>query len=250
MTRKLFIAALCLLSALASVAPLHAATLADANAEFAKGDFQSATTGYEKLLADQGPDATLYYNLGNARQQLKQYGPAILAYERARLITPRDPDLLANLTLARKAATAFEENGGSPRLEAVTGYLSRNEWSWLVTGGALAIGIVAFVSGAIGLKRSTRRIAWTAAGLALLLATAGGAALWLRRAETGHGIILSEKAALLLSPFENAESIGTPGQGRIVMLGKTNGGFHYVTVPGTSLAGWLAGKDVAAVIPK
>ncbi len=247
MTRKLFIAVLCLLAGLASV---HAADLAGANAKFAKGDFEGAASDYEKLLADQGPDATLYYNLGNTRQQLKQYGPAILAYERARLITPRDPDLLANLTLARKAATAFEESGRNLRLETVTGYLSLNEWSWLVAGGTLTVGIVAFISGAMGLKPASRKVAWTAAGAAFLLALAAGGVLWLRRGETDRGIILTEKATVRLSPFENAESLGTPGQGRTVILGKTSGGFHYVSVPGTSLQGWLADKDVAPILPR
>ena len=247
MMRNLFIAILCFLSGWASV---RAATMQEANAKFGKNDFQGAATDYEKLLADQGPDATVYYNLGNTRQQLKQYGPAILAYERARLITPRDPDLLANLTLARKAAAVFEESGRNARLETVTGYLSPNEWSWLAAGGALLVGIVAFVSGAVGLKPASRRVAWTAAGAAFLLGITGGGVLWLRRGETDHGIILTEKATVRLSPFENAESLGTPGQGRIVMLGKASGGFHYVSVPGTTLQGWLADKDVAAIIPR
>ena len=106
----------------------------EANQQFKSGDFAGAAAAYEKIIAAEGPRASVYYNLGNSYQQLKQYGPAILAYERARLLTPRDPDLLANLALARKAATAFEETGLHPWLDAVVNHLSRNEWSWLVAG--------------------------------------------------------------------------------------------------------------------
>ena len=92
--------------------------LRGANQRFKAGDFAGAAAAYEKILSAEGPRASVYYNLGNAYQNLKQYGPAILAYERARLLTPRDPDLLANLALARKAAAAFEETGRDPRLDA------------------------------------------------------------------------------------------------------------------------------------
>ena len=42
----------------------------------------------KSVLAQEGPSAAAYYNLGNARQRLGNIGPAILAYERARLLTP------------------------------------------------------------------------------------------------------------------------------------------------------------------
>ena len=88
-----------------------AASMEDANGQFKAGNFEVAATHYEEVLKHEGPRASVFYNLGNSYQAQKKYGPAILAYERARLLTPRDPDLLANLNLARKAATAFDEVG-------------------------------------------------------------------------------------------------------------------------------------------
>ena len=109
------------------ICPLaFAATLDEANALYRQGNYQAAAEAYEEILTEQGPRASVFYNLGNARQQLKQHGPAILAYERAKLLAPRNPDLAANLTLARKAAADFEEPRFHPRVDAAWGYLSRN----------------------------------------------------------------------------------------------------------------------------
>ena len=183
-------------------------------------------------------------------RSLKQYGPVILAYERARLLTPRDPDLLANLALARKAATAFEESGLNPRLEAALNYLSRHEWSWLVVGGALLVGVLAVVGGVVKLPQRLRTVALMTGGVAGLVIVAGAAALYLRRDEAGRGIVLTENATVRLSPFEKAESLGTPGPGRLVHLGVETGGFRYVEIANTNLKGWLAGNDVAAISGK
>jgi tetratricopeptide (TPR) repeat protein len=242
MNKNLF---LCLCSFLLGSVSGFATAFEDANQQFKSGDFAGAAAAYEKILKSEGPRASVYYNLGNSYQQLKQYGPTILAYERARLLTPRDPDLLANLTLARKAATAFEETGLHPWLDAVVNRLSRNEWSWLVAGSALFLGMLAVVAGAVKLPR---RGILVSAGAAGVLMAAASAALYLRRGETVRGIVLSESATVRLSPFEKAESLGTPGPGRIVRLGTKNGDFQYIEVPGAGLKGWLASKDVAAIV--
>jgi len=247
--KRILFSILILMHALCGMAAADAASLADANRRYESGDFAGAAAVYENIIAAEGPRASLYYNLGNAWQQAKNHGPAILAYERARLLTPRDPDLLANLALARKAAAAFEETGRDPRLEAALGFLSRNEWSWLVAGAALFLGGLTAVSGAIGLRnRGFRKAALVSASAAVVVIIAGSVVLWMRRDEANRGVVLTERAALHLSPFEKAETLGTPGPGRIVRILERNGGFLYVSVPGTNLRGWLADHEVDAIM--
>jgi tetratricopeptide (TPR) repeat protein len=228
-------------------APGFASTFDEANAKYSAGDFSAAAAAYEKLLSSEGPRASVYYNLGNSYQQLKQYGQAILAYERARLLTPRDPDLLANLARARKAAAAFEEPVRHPWLDAALNLPSLNEWSWLLAGSALSLGALAIVAGI--LKRARRKLAIAACVNVCLIAVAG-TALYLRKGDSLHGIVLTDTAAVRLSPFEKAEALGTPGPGRMVILGDKSGDFQYVEVPATNLKGWLASKDVAAILPQ
>ena len=235
-------------------APVRAAEPAafePANQQFQKGEFAAAAVAYEQILATDGPRAAVYYNLGNCYQRLTRYGHAILAYERARLLSPRDQDLLANLALARKAAAAFEESGPQPRLEATLHFLSRNEWSWMVAVSALCLGGLSVLRGLVAMpRRGLRQAIQVTAALAVLTLMAGAAALYQRRDEGAIGIILTDKAAVRLSPFEQAESLGTPGPGRSVRLCGASGAFRYVEVPGTGLHGWLAAKDVVAIIPE
>jgi tetratricopeptide (TPR) repeat protein len=221
-----------------------------ANQQFQSGDYAGAAASYEKILTDAGPRAAVFYNLGNSYQRLGKHGPAILSYERARLLNPRDPDLLANLARARKAAAAFEENVRQARVEAALNYLSPNEWSWLVAGSALVLGGLALLAGVAGLpQRGLRQTVVATAVLACLAMALGASVLYLRRGEANRGIVLSDAATVRLSPFEKAESLGTPGPGRIVQMGGKQGDFYYIEVPGVNLRGWLASRDVAAIIP-
>jgi tetratricopeptide (TPR) repeat protein len=242
---------LVLLLGMSSVSAAGTADFEQANRQFNAGDFAAAAASYEQILAAAGARATVLYNLGNSYQRLEQYGHAILAYERARLLTPRDPDLLANLALARKAAAAFEENGDHPRLDAAVNYLSRNEWSWLVAGAVLFLGGLAVLGGVAGMpRRGHRQAALTATAAAILAIIAGAAALYHRRDESSRAIVLTEDAVVRLSPFDKAETLGSPGLGRTVHIRGHSGGFHFIEVPGTNLRGWLPAKDVAAVTPE
>ncbi len=222
-----------------------------ANQQFQAGDFAAAALAYEQILTTDGPRAAVYYNLGNCYQRLARYGHAILAYERARLLSPRDQDLLANLILARKAATAFEEPSPQPRMDAALHYFSRNEWSWVVVTSALCLGGLSVLRGLVAMpRRELRHATLAVAAVASLTLMAGAFALYQRRGETATGVVLTDKAAVLLSPFAEAESLGAPGVGRCVRLCGASGAFRYIEVPGTGLHGWLAAKDVAAIIPE
>ena len=229
---------------------LFATAFDDANRQYQSGNFSEAAATYEKILVSEGPRAAVFYNLGNSYQSLKQYGPAILAYERARLLAPRDRDLRTNLALARKASGSFEGIGNNPRLEAALVYLSRDEWSWLSAGAALIFGAVILLCGSVRLPRRMYSLAGVIAGAAGLLIVTGAAVLHLRRGESSKGIILFENATVRLSPFDKAESLGILGPGSVVRLGVKSGNFQYVEASGTNVQGWLADKEVAAVVPR
>lgn len=222
-----------------------------ANALFEAGDFAQAATAYEKILVEHGSRASAYYNLGNSHLRMGNYGSAILAYERAKLLAPHDPDLRSNLALARKNAAAFEEEPAlHPRLAAALYFPSRNEWSWLVAGGSMLLGGLGLLWGVVRVRRSwMTQVIHVSAALAVLVILVGSVALYLRRAEAARGVILNADAVLRLSPFETAGSVATPGAGRIVQLGEKSGGYRFIDIPGTDLQGWLLDSDVASVIP-
>jgi tetratricopeptide (TPR) repeat protein len=72
-----------------------------ANQAYREGRFQEAIDGYLDLIRSGKEGGPVYYNLGNAYLRSDQLGRAIWAYERAFLLTPRDPDLRFNLSHAR-----------------------------------------------------------------------------------------------------------------------------------------------------
>ena len=77
-----------------------AVTKSNADAEYAKGNYQQAIVDYEELLQN-GVSADLYYNLGNAYFRTENITKAILNYERAHMLSPGDEDIQFNLQFAR-----------------------------------------------------------------------------------------------------------------------------------------------------
>ena len=71
-----------------------------ANNDFKRGDYAAAAAEYEKLIAAGAESGNVYYNLGNAYFKAGQLGKAIVNYERAKRLIPRDSDLNANLVFA------------------------------------------------------------------------------------------------------------------------------------------------------
>jgi tetratricopeptide (TPR) repeat protein len=225
--------------------------LEQANRRFQAGDFAAAATTYQNLIDSSGPSAALLYNLANSQYRMGDYGPAILSYERAKLLAPRDPDLRVNLSLARKAAAVFDQSRYGPRVGAVISYLSRNEWSWLVVVCTLWLGVLAVISGAGWVSSPVvRKCAVGSLVMAGILISLGTTALILRGDEGSRGIVLSKDAGVLLSPFEKAESLGTPEAGRIVRMGEKSGVYFHVQVPDTELEGWMPAAEVARIAPR
>ena len=78
----------------------NAVTKADGDNEYSRGNYQQAIRDYEELLK-QTKSADLYYNLGNAYYRTDNITRAVLAYERALLLSPGDDDIRFNLQMAR-----------------------------------------------------------------------------------------------------------------------------------------------------
>ncbi len=76
----------------------------EANRAYKNDQFQRAVDGYLELIENGNENGHIFYNLGNAYYRLGDLGRAILFFERARLLLPRDDDLLFNLTHARNQA--------------------------------------------------------------------------------------------------------------------------------------------------
>jgi tetratricopeptide (TPR) repeat protein len=79
-----------------------------ANSLYEARDYTKAIEAYLAVLDTGVESGNLYYNIGNSFFKLGKIGYAILCYERARRIVPRDSDLKSNLEYAR----SFVEDPG------------------------------------------------------------------------------------------------------------------------------------------
>lgn len=87
----------------------------DANRAYRAEQFREAADGYRKLIESGFENGHIHYNLGNAHFRIGNLGRAILSYERARLLIPRDDDLIFNLAHARSLAKdAVGDTGPAP----------------------------------------------------------------------------------------------------------------------------------------
>lgn len=101
-----------------------------ANRLYDAGKFAEAAAVYEKV---EPKTAHVYYNLGNAWFREGKLGQALLNYERARRLAPRDPDILANLKFAERQLGVGDVNA-APRavqrfLRSAIESRTATEWS-------------------------------------------------------------------------------------------------------------------------
>ncbi len=114
-TARRLVAALVVLLIAASTAAEHAVTVDprttffEATTLYREGRYAEAVARYEAIRAAGLESGALHYNLGNAHFKAGELGHAILGWERARRLVPRDPDVQANLRFARRQAS-----GGNP----------------------------------------------------------------------------------------------------------------------------------------
>ena len=66
------------------------------------GNFQRAKQWYVQKLEKNGMTPALLYNIGNCCYQEKEFAKALLCYEKAHLLAPRDPEINRNLELTRR----------------------------------------------------------------------------------------------------------------------------------------------------
>ena len=122
--------------------PLQAVTKDNADTEYKKGNYQQAIKDYEELL-QKGVSADLYYNLGNAYYRVDNITKAVLAYERALLLSPGDEDIRFNLQMARSKTidkiTPASEMFFVTWYKALVNLMSVDGWAYVAIGSLLLL---------------------------------------------------------------------------------------------------------------
>ena len=207
----------CLVLLLAAWLPLNShAALSDslfdaANKLYEEGKFAEAAAAYESLVQSRQVSAALYFNLGNAWFKSGQIGRAIAAYRQAEQITPRDPDLRANLQFARNQTAA--PTMSPSRWQRWLGRLTLNEWTVLAAVALwLWLLLLAILQWRPNLRLVLRTYVFSLAVLAALLCACAVSALHESRS-TRIAIVIAHEATVRYGPLAESPAAFTVQDG-------------------------------------
>lgn len=174
---------------------------AGANQLYRDGKHDEAARLYEEIIAAE-PNFEVYYNLGNAYFKSKRLGKAILNYERARRLSPRDRDVLENLAYVNQLIEYKIEdkrNWFLRKKSELVSYLTFHE-CWLFALGAYFVFVVGILISFI--RREDIRFGKLRI-LSLVLVVFCSLPLFLKFAEKGmsrQGIVTEKQAEVRYGP--------------------------------------------------
>jgi len=236
---------LCTILSLATSANLiapPAVQFTKANQEYAAADFKAAIRDYEELVRAGQDSTNLFYNLGNAYFRDKDFGRAILNYERALALDSRHPEAQANLRIARDEARALElVPSRSERLLAVA---TANQYA--ITGAAAFwIGIFSIAMFIFNRRRSALVLSIL---LLSILAVSVGALYQLSQGKNGRGlaIVMIDNAEARLATADTANRVLTLPAGSEIQIVSHRGDWIYAALP-NNLHGWLPASSAEQV---
>lgn len=258
--------------ALPQTAETPSALFERANASYEGGDFEGAIGLYATLVDMGVSDPDLDYNLGNAYYKLGAVGPAILHYERARRLAPRDPDIAENLSLARallRDRQFLEESSWLRRavlwphnnLSTRETFLLASFWYVVLTVVLLGLifrrsSLLSRVYARLSILSPGRLLGLDktqdfalAACVALLLAGVTGlSAHGKYRAETlrPDGVVLDEEVAVYSGPSDDSTLQFKIHEGTIVRIEGARARWAQVRLPG-GLSGWIRSETVERI---
>ena len=226
-----------------SRAAVSAADFESANKLYEEGKFAEAASAYGKLAQSGETSAALYFNLGNAFFKSGQNGRAIAAYRTAERLTPRDPDVRANLQFARNQTPSPTLPPG--RWQRWLGRLTLNEWTLLAAGTVwLWLLLLALLQWRPALKPALRAYVLPLAILAGLLCACAAATLRETRF-TRTAIVITRDVAVRYGPLAESPAAFTVHDGaELRVLDQKDEWLQVNAGPGR--VGWLRRDQVLA----
>lgn len=204
-----------------------------ANAFYEARDYTKAIETYLSILDSGIESGNLYYNIGNAFFKLGKTGYAILCYDRAKRLMPRDSDLRSNLEYAR---TFVEEPGydAPPRniiirairlpfralnLSNLTIFVA---FLYLVISALLALSMANRILG-----RKIRFVTWSVAVIFLFSLTAF-CLRYYTEAMLKRGIVIQRDIECKYEPIDKSTTYYKLGEGTEVLVLKTRGDWRQI----------------------
>jgi len=232
---------------------LDVETMLRANQLYENGRYNEAAQTYQQLVDQDYVDSSLFYNLGNAQYRRGDLGKAILNYERASRIAPRDSDIQANLVYARQQALdQYEIEANSPLTQwtqATSSKLTLDEMSIfaLVSFWVLAVLFILYRHSREGQWQKGLRFAMLLTLLIFALSTFTLGGRIYAESTSPAAIVTVESVDVVSNPGEGGVSQFTLHSGAQVILLETRGQWSHLSLPGDQFQGWVPVETVEGI---
>jgi tetratricopeptide (TPR) repeat protein len=217
----------------------------EGNALYRQGDFDAARQRYLAATETGVRDARLFYNLGNSCFKSDRLGEAVLWFERALRLAPRDEDVLANLRFLRRIKRDQDPAEDGDAIYGLYLWPTLNELIGAVSLGLLGLLLVACWR---LWWRPGRPAQIVLVGLVVWILGVGivtGARLQ-RELTLTEAIVLAEEGTARSGPETAQMSVFVVHEGTKVVVERQEDGWLLVRLS-SGLGGWLP-ADVIAII--
>ncbi len=224
------------------------ASYRSADALYQDGQYQQAAEKYEQI-ASSIQDGAVYYNLGNAYFRLGNRGKAILNYERAKRLMPRDKDTNFNLKVAKaRNIDSFDLVKPFSGFSLLYGALRPNEivWVGLIPYWIAAISLIAiqFIQN-LRFQRALRYVLLIGGiGWLFSLLLLG---LKIREINLPYAIVVANEVTVRSEPDFGSETIALPlHEGTKIQLQEERNDWVKIYLPDEN-SGWLTAEAIEKI---
>ncbi len=218
----------------------------EANKLYEAGKYFEAAAAYNALLSSGNKSAEVYYNLGNAYFKDKKTGLAILNYEKALKLAPRDADIKYNLEFARSfIKEAAVEDTLTKFLNSLYYYLTLNELCILLALAFLSVmGLLTY-----RLFQKNELSYWLAFSCSVIfgLVFIFSALRIFENETTRAAIVIAPSVEAKAAPLETNPASFTIPEGKKVQILNSRKDWVEIFLKSENMKGWIKQEAIAEI---
>ncbi len=215
------------------------------NEYYKNRDYQMAISCYEEALK-LCPNSDIYYNLGNAYFKMNRLGKAMVQYQRARILAPRDRDIIYNINFLRRYRvdkTTELENPIVSLLAKIFHYFSITE-SYLLTGIFFFLSAILIALEIIYRTKYLKFILILSVFCFLFFIITF--MVWNGEKNMRYCVVINQEVKAYSGPGEEYKEIFIIHDGAEAKIREARGGYYLIQLPG-GLGAWIDTANVEEI---